>query len=169
VRKIVTIAGGVLGGAAMLGIGMAVGSQVNQNDALIAAANVESPVTAQDKLLLGTFTQASSNFDALVKRAQQGKQVGPEMTRQAVAVMNVKRLAAGDTLRATAETTADAMLLIGAGVTANDEETVREGIAEYEKAQESVVQLAQEINPDAVNEGESQQGDPAGEQADSEE
>ena len=159
-RKSVTVAGGVFAGAAMLGLGMVVGSQVGQNDALIAAANVEGPVTAQDKILLGTFTNASSNFDALVNRARKGKQVGPEMTRQAVAVLNVKRLAAGETLKNTADATAEAMLLIGAGVTANDEGTVKDGIAAYEKAQEAIVTLAEEINPDAISDWEqSQSGD----------
>lgn len=162
-HKAAAVVGGVLGGAALLGVGMAVGSQVGQEQALIAAANADGPLTAQDKLLLGSFTQASGNFDELVARARKGKQVGPEMTKQAVSVLNIKRLAASEPLRNAAEATAEAMLLLGAGITANDEGTVKEGVAAYEEAQDALVELAREINPDAdlPSRDEGQQDPPA--------
>ena len=58
-QKTMALVGGVLGGAALLGVGVAVGAQVGQEQALIAAADAQGPLTAQDKLLLGSFTQAS--------------------------------------------------------------------------------------------------------------
>lgn len=147
-NKAVAAAGGVLGAAAMLGVGMLVGNQVGREQALLAAAGAEGPLTAQDKLLLGSFTQAAENFDTLVAKAQKGKQVGPQMTRQAVAVLNVKRLAASDPLRNAADATAEAMLLIGAGVTTNDTGTVQEGVDAYQQAREALVDLARELNPE---------------------
>ncbi len=148
-QKTMALVGGVLGGAALLGVGVAVGAQVGQEQALIAAADAQGPLTAQDKLLLGSFTQASQNFDMLVARAQKGKQVGPQMTRQAVSVLNVKRLSASEPLRNAADTTSKAMLLIGAGVTTDDTGTVEEGIEAYGEARQALVELAREINPDA--------------------
>jgi hypothetical protein len=160
VQKAVAIGGGIMAGAAMLGIGMAVGAQVGQQQALIAAADAQGPLTSQDRILLRTFSQAADDFDALVARARKGKQVGDEMTREAVTVLNVKRLSASDGLRNAADATAQAMLLIGAGISTNDQGTVQDGVDAYREAQQKLVELARELNPDA-NIPDVDTGDPA--------
>ncbi|MAT61463.1 MAG: hypothetical protein CMH41_07460, partial [Micrococcales bacterium] len=62
------------------------------------------------------------------------------------------RLANNEALTEAATATGEAMLLIGAGVTANDQQTTADGVEAYQAAQEKIVELAQEVNPELGNE-----------------
>ena len=152
-RKALMIGGGVLAGAALLGVGVAVGSNVGQEEVVVAASDAEGPLNQQDQLLIGEFTNVTRSFDQLIVKVQKGKiSVGEQITKNAVASLNIGRLAANESLKEAATVTGEAMMLIGAGVTANDEQTTREGVEAYQVAQETIVDLAQEINPEAIQE-----------------
>lgn len=143
------IVGGFLAALALVGLGVALGNHLGQQNAVVAQANAEGPLTPQDQVLMGSFTEISGTFDELLAQAANGKPVGEKMTRIGVAALNVERLAAHETFQEAAGVTADAMLLIAAGITANDNETVNEGAAAYRESQQAIVELARELDPDA--------------------
>ena len=151
-RKALAIGGGVLAGVALLGIGVAVGSNVGQEEVVVVASDAEGPLNQQDQILIGEFSNISGTFDQLIIKVQKSKPVGEQITRNAVAALNVGRLANNESLKEAATATGEAMLLIGAGVTANDEQTTADGVEAYQAAQEKIVELAQEVNPDFGNE-----------------
>ncbi len=152
-RKALAIGGGILAGVALLGVGVAVGSNVGQEEQIVVAtSDAEGPLNQQDQLLIAEFSNISGSFDQLIVKVQKGKPVGEQITRNAVAALNVGRLANNEALKEAATATGDAMLLIGAGVTANDEQTTAEGVEAYQAAQEKIVELAQEVNPELTNE-----------------
>ena len=170
-RKALAIGGGVLAGVALLGIGVAVGSNVGGEEVVVVASDADGPLNPQDKILIGEFSNISGTFDQLIVKVQKGKPVGEQITRSGVAALNVGRLANNEALTEAATATGEAMLLIGAGVTANDEQTVAEGVEAYQAAQEKITDLAKEVNPDFGNEEsddsstdpESSDGDTSGE------
>jgi len=147
------IAGGALAGVTLLGVGIAVGSQVGQQEALVAAADAQGPFSTQDTFLLQSFIRASDQFEKLVPKAQKAKPVGEEMTKQAVVVLNVKRSTDSPELHDAAEAVGQAMLLIGAGITANDGSTVNDGLQQYKIGQEKVEILTNKIAEDQVDKG----------------
>jgi hypothetical protein len=149
-NRFVGIAAGAMGGIALLGVGVAVGSQVGRQEALIAAADVQGPLTTQDSFLLQSFIRASTQFDKFVTEARKGKSVGDGMTKQAVIVLNVERQARSPELHDAADAVGQAMLLIGAGVIANDGGTVKQGLDQYKVGQEKVALLTDKINADAA-------------------
>ena len=151
-RKALAIGGGVLAGVALLGIGVAVGNNVGQEEVVVVASDAEGPLNQQDQILIGEFSNISGTFDQLIIKVQKGKPVGEQITRNAVAALNVGRLANNESLKEAATATGEAMLLIGAGVTANDEQTTADGVEAYQAAQEKLVDLAKEVNPDFGNE-----------------
>ena len=151
-RKALAIGGGVLAGGALLGIGVAGGNNVGQEEVVVVASDAEGPLNQQDQILIGEFSNISGTFDQLIIKVQKGKPVGEQITRNAVAALNVGRLANNESLKEAATATGEAMLLIGAGVAANDEQTTADGVEAYQAAQEKIVELAQEVNPDLGNE-----------------
>lgn len=146
-NKAVQIGGAVVAGAVLLGGGILVGRNAGQADAdPIATATPTTPpgaLTASDQYLLQAFMAASKDFDELMEKARKGNtSVGPKMTKQAVIVLTVERNAANEQLKAAAGAAAEAMLLIGAGMTANDNGAVQDGVSAYQEAQTKVVELA---------------------------
>lgn len=154
-NRYVAVAGGVLAGAALLGVGVAVGSQVGEQQALVMAADAKGPLNSKDMMLLQTFITASNDFDKLAVKARKSKnaqEIGTAMTQQGVIVLAVERNAEGEKLRTTADAVADAMLLIGAGVTVDDGGAVQDGLEQYKIAQQKVVELTTELNESMAQE-----------------
>lgn len=138
------VGGAVLGGVALLGAGVVVGSKVGQDTVVVAAASAQTdgPLSQSDTFMTQTFLTASRTFDQLLEKVRKGDaSVGPAMTKQAVAVLAVKRAAQNEQLRSAADSASQAMLLIGAGVTANDGAAVQDGVTAYKEAQQKVVEL----------------------------
>lgn len=160
-NRMATVAAAVLGGLAMLGVGVAVGTSVGREETLAASAAAQGPLTAKDGMVLQEFSAASTEFDRLMGKAKKGKAVGPAMIKQADAMLAVRRAAQGQALKDVADATAQAMLLLGAGLSANDGATVEEGIKAYKTAQEKVTQLAKEVAAAKGETGAAQQSTPA--------
>lgn len=150
------VGGAVLGGVALLGAGVVVGSKVGQDTVVVAAAGVQADggLSQSDTFMTQTFMTASRNFDALLAKVRKGDtSVGPAMTKQAVAVLAVKRAAQNEQLRSAADSASQAMLLIGAGVTANDGAAVQDGVAAYKDAQQKVIALSEVFSGGAAQSG----------------
>ncbi len=153
-NRVATIVGAVAGGAALLGIGVVVGSQVGeQNDpTLVAAAPAE--VTGlknpQESALLDAYVRASSDFERLIQQVNNkpATEVGPALTQQAVIVRAVKREAQTPELVDAADATSQAMLLISAGVTAGEGGITKEGMEAYKAATEKVKVLTARYQED---------------------
>lgn len=148
-NRIAQVAGAVIGGAALLGVGVAVGTRVNPvpEEVLAAAAPAQAPLNQQDQFLMQAFMTASRDFDALLAKAKKGnRKVGPAMTEQAVIVLSVKRSAQNEQLRQAADAASQAMLLLGAGLTADNGGAVQDGIAAYKDAQQKVTELGAVLN-----------------------
>lgn len=144
-KRSMQVGGAILGGAALLAAGVLVGSKVGDDTIVVAAAGAESDggLSQSDTFMTQAFLAASREFDALLTKVRKGDTtVGPAMTKQAVAVLAVKRSAQNEQLRAAADSASQAMLLIGAGVTANDGAAVQDGVAAYKDAQAKVVELS---------------------------
>lgn len=147
-NRFTQVAGALIGGAALLGIGVAVGTRVDPGpEEVLAAAGAQPPINQQDQFLMQAFMAASRDFDALLAKAKKGnKQVGPAMTKQAVIVLSVKRSAQNPQLREAADAVAQAMLLLGAGLTADNGGAVEDGVAAYQHAQEKLAELGAVLN-----------------------
>ncbi|MFN8125430.1 MAG: hypothetical protein U0R64_02825 [Candidatus Nanopelagicales bacterium] len=146
-NRVATTVGAVVGGAALLGVGVVVGSQVGQqNEATVVAAAPAEVVglkNPKESALLDTFVRASSEFEQLIQVANKkpADKIGPALTQQAVIVRAVKREAQTPELRDAADATSQAMLLISAGVTASEGGITQEGMDAYKAATDKVKAL----------------------------
>jgi hypothetical protein len=171
-KRLLIVVAAVIGGVALLGAGIVVGSKIGQEQAIVAAADAQGPLTEKDAIVLSTFSDAGAKFEKLLLKAKDGKKVGDELTRQAVIVLHVERAAEGPKFKEAAGAAGDAMLLLSAGLIADDGATVEQGLAEYKASQEMTVALAEEIQEangeqsDSEGDGENPDTDDSG--ADSE-
>lgn len=153
-NRVATIVGAVAGGAALLGIGVVVGSNVgDQNETAVVAsapAEVQGLKNPQESALLDTFVRASGDFENLIQQVNKkpAAQVGPALTQQAVIVRAVKREAQTPELRDAADATSQAMLLISAGVTASEGGITKEGMDAYKAATDKVKALTARYQQD---------------------
>lgn len=145
-KRTVTIVVAVIVGIALLGAGIVLGSKIGQEQALEAAAEEQGPWTDKDALVLPTFSDSTQKFEKLIEKARKGKDVSKQLTEQAVIVLHVEQSAEGQKFKEVVGDTADAMLLLSAGVTTDDAATVEQGIEAYRKAQEKLLALADEVN-----------------------
>lgn len=168
-NRVVVIVAAVVLGIALLGVGIAVGSKIGEEQALVAAAEEQGPWTDKDALILPTFSEASQKFERLIEKARNGQDVSQQLTRQAVIVLHVEESAEGKKFKAVVGETGDAMLLLSAGVTTDDAATVEQGIEAYRKAQAKLMELADEVNaargqPDSDSDGNEDQPSPPAEE-----
>jgi hypothetical protein len=146
-NRVAAIGAGVLGGVALVGVGVAAGSvMAEDSQPQIASAAAQGPITEGDQPLVTIFGDATNTFETLLVRARDGKKVGDQLTQQAVIVLNLERSAQGEDFKEILGATGEAMLLLGAGVTADDGPTVESGLNEYQAAQETIVELAEEVS-----------------------
>lgn len=144
--RLVTVIAAVVGGVALLGVGLLLGTKMGEEQAQVAAADAQGPLSQKDSLILPTFSEASGKFDSLLIKAKDGKNVSKQLTEQAVIVLKVERAAEAPDFKEAVGDTGDAMLLLSAGLVADDGDTVEVGIAAYQKAQEKLFEIANEIN-----------------------
>ncbi len=152
-NRAVTVGGAVLGSVALLGVGVAVGTQVGQDEATVvaeAAAQVpqgfEDP---QEALRLQAFINSAADFQALLDKATKGKtDVGEAMIQQAVLVRGIKRTAKTPELRDAADALSQAMLLLSAGFIADEGYITDEGIEVYKAADVKVKALSEKVIAD---------------------
>lgn len=161
-KRIVIVVATVIGGIALLGAGIAVGSKIGQEQALVAAADAQGPWTDKDSLILPAFSEATQQFEESLEKARKGKKVGDELTRQAVIVLRVERSAEGEMFKEAVGDAGSAMLLLSAGIIADDGATVEEGIEAYRKSQEKLLQLSEDVrarNGEESDSGAESEGD----------
>ncbi|MCB0919627.1 MAG: hypothetical protein KDC39_13785 [Actinobacteria bacterium] len=150
-KRIGLIVASVLVGAALIGVGAYVGARVEQTDS--ASANAEGPITSKDALILPTFSEAATEFEKQLELAKSGKNVGDKLMKQAVVVRHISGTAEGSSFKEVSTLTAEAMMLLSAGVIADDGATVQAGFEKYQQAQEKIYALVDEVkNSDALNE-----------------
>lgn len=153
----IAIGGSVLGAAALLGAGVAVGTQVGaQQQAAVVVADAAAQVPQgfadpQEQLRLNAFVQSADEFQKLIRKATgdpSATDIGEQMIGYAVAVRSIKRTATTPELRDAADAMSQAMLFIGAGVIADEGGITQEGIDAYKAANEEVVALSNKVAAD---------------------
>lgn len=148
-NRVVQIGAGILGGVALLGVGVAVGSNVGQPETIVISQAPAEPVglsNPQEAVLLQTFVRSATDFQTLIKKAQNGDtSVGKAMTQQAVTVRAVYRNAQTPELRDAADAVSQAMLLLSAGVTTGEGGVTQEGINAFNAANEKVQVLSDKV------------------------
>lgn len=161
-NRAVAVGGSVLGAAALLGVGVAVGTQVGaeqQAETMAAQAAAQVPQGLQDsqeKMRLSAFVASAAQFQQLLDKATRSKptpELGNGMISQAVTVRAIKRTAATNELRDAADSLSQAMLLIGAGVIANEGGITEEGMAAYKEADAKVSALNERIAAETGGQG----------------
>lgn len=156
-NRAVAVGGSVLGAAVLMGAGVMVGTQIGaEQQAATTAAEAAAQIPQgfadpKEKLRLGAFVDSAAKFQTLLDKAtstQPTDAIGNEMIRNAVTVRAITRTANTQELRDAAESLSQAMLLIGAGVLADEGGITQEGIDAYKAADEKVQALSEKLKLD---------------------
>ena len=92
-------------------------------------------------LALGVFLNPLASFLPVPRIPKVGKQ----LTQQAVVVLKIEQAAEGPKFKEALKEAGDAMLLLAAGVVADDGVTVETGFTQYSEAQGALIEIAEDI------------------------
>ena len=111
---------------------------------------VEGSLNIEDEVL--EWLKDPKNFQELTDEQKQMLEwlSGDELMQQAVVVRHISIGAEGSDFKSVTETTAEAMMLLSAGVIADDGPTVEAGFQKYQQAQEKILGLVDQVQDSDV-------------------